>query len=100
VVSALWAWLPSFLNRAHGIAPAQAAVQAALVVLAGAAGSVVWGAVADRAGVYRPAGMLYVTAAVCIATLLLMTLTFALHWSQDMQYALMVTAGFLMTCSV
>ena len=30
VVSALWSWLPSFLNRVHGIAPPQAAVKAAL----------------------------------------------------------------------
>ena len=37
VVSALWSWLPSFLNRVHGIAPAQAALKAALVVLRGAA---------------------------------------------------------------
>ena len=51
VVSAVWSWLPSFLNRVHGIAPAQAAVQAALVVLCGAVGSVFWGAVVDRAGV-------------------------------------------------
>ena len=44
VVSAVWAWLPSFLNRVHGLAPDQAAIKAALVVLCGAAGSVVWGA--------------------------------------------------------
>ena len=43
VVSAVWAWLPSFLNRVHGFAPDQAAIKAALVVLCGAAGSVIWG---------------------------------------------------------
>jgi MFS family permease len=50
VVSAIWSWLPSFLNREYGLAPDQAAVKAALVVLCGAIGSVVWGAVIDRAG--------------------------------------------------
>jgi MFS family permease len=40
VVSAIWAWLPSFLNREYGLAPDQAAVKAALVVLCGAMGSV------------------------------------------------------------
>ena len=45
-VSALWAWLPSFLNRIYGIAPDKAGIQAALVVLAGAAGSLVLGAIA------------------------------------------------------
>ena len=54
VVSAVWSWLPSFLNRVHGIAPAQAGVRAALVVLCGAIGSIVWGAVVDRAGLRRP----------------------------------------------
>ena len=54
VVSALWSWLPSFLNRVHGVAPDKAGIQAALVVLAGAAGAVVWGAVVDRAGMRRP----------------------------------------------
>ena len=48
VVSAIWSWLPSFLNRFHGLAPEQAAARAALVVLVGALGSVVWGTVTDR----------------------------------------------------
>src|SRR5262245_26787648 len=30
-VSALWSWLPSFLNRTYGIAPDKAGMQAALV---------------------------------------------------------------------
>src|SRR4029078_9255612 len=50
VVSAVWAWLPSYLNRVHGMAPHHAATQAALVVLCGAAGTAVCGARADRAG--------------------------------------------------
>ena len=54
VVSAVWSWLPSFLNREYGLAPDQAAVKAALVVLCGAIGSVVWGAVVDRAGARHP----------------------------------------------
>ena len=41
VVSAVWSWLPSFLNRVHGVAPGEAGVRAALVVLCGAIGSVV-----------------------------------------------------------
>src|SRR5215467_131882 len=53
-VSALWSWLPSFLNRARGIAPDKAGIQAALVLLAGALGSLVLGVVVDRAGLRRP----------------------------------------------
>src|SRR4029453_13756078 len=35
VVSAVWAWLPSFLNRVHGISPEKPRIQAALVRLSG-----------------------------------------------------------------
>src|SRR5690348_12907114 len=55
-VSALWSWLPSFLNRSYGIAPDKAGAQAALVVLAGALGSLVLGVVVDRAGVRNARG--------------------------------------------
>ena len=48
VVSAVWSWLPSFLNRYHGVPAAQAGTKAALVVLVSAFGSVVWGNVIDR----------------------------------------------------
>jgi nitrate/nitrite transporter NarK len=50
VLSAMWAWLPSFLNRVHGIAPEKAGMHAAIVVLCGAFGSVLWGVVCDKAG--------------------------------------------------
>src|SRR5215475_7561993 len=69
VVSAVWSWLPSFLNRVHGVAPAQAGVRAALVVLAGAIGSVVWGAVVDRAGLRRSDMKFAALALLCLATL-------------------------------
>ena len=68
VVSAIWSWLPSFLNREYGLAPDQAAVKAALVVLCGALGSVVWGAVVDRAGARRPRAKLHAMALLCIAS--------------------------------
>ena len=76
VVSAVWSWLPSFLNRVHGIAPAQAGVRAALVVLAGAIGSVVWGAVVDRAGMRRSRTKFTVLALLCIATLAALVFAF------------------------
>ena len=72
VVSAIWSWLPSFLNRFHGIAPDQAAVKAALVVLAGAAGSVVWGSVVDRTAVKRARNKLFTMAALCVLALLVL----------------------------
>ena len=105
VVSALWSWLPSFLNRVHGIAPQQAALKAALVVLAGALGSVVWGAVVDRAGLRRPGRKLAVMALLCIATTTVLGLAFGVDrlgmaLGADAQFALIALGGFLATCTV
>jgi len=105
LVSAIWAWLPSFLNRVHGLAPDQAAMRAALVVLCGALGSVFWGAVADRAGRRRPAAKLHATAMVCVASAAVIALAFGaphigIALSAQAQFALLAFGGFLMTCTV
>lgn len=105
LVSAIWAWLPSYLNRAYGMTPEQAAIRAALVVLCGALGSVVWGAVADRAGRRRPAAKLHVAAMVCVASAAVLALAFGsahigIALSEQGQFALLAFGGFLMTCTV
>lgn len=105
LVSAIWAWLPSYLNRAYGMAPEQAAMRAALVVLCGALGSVVWGAVADRAGRRRPAAKLHVAAMVCVASAAVLALAFGaahvgISLTAQAQFALLAFGGFLMTCTV
>lgn len=105
VVSAVWAWLPSFFNRAYGIAPAEAGVEAAVVVLAGAIGSVAWGAAVDRVGLLRPRAKFAALALLCIATLVVLMLGFGarllgLSLSAGTQFALIVFGGFLMTCTV
>ena len=104
-VSALWSWLPSFLNRAQGMAPQDAAMKAALVVLAGALGSVVWGAVVDRAGRDRPGVKLQVVAVLCLATLAVLGFAFGapqlgIALAAPTQFLLIVLGGFLMTCTV
>ncbi len=105
VVSAVWSWLPSFLNRVHGMAPQDAGVKAAMVVLAGAVGSVVWGAVVDRAGKKHQGTKLKVVAMLCVATLVVLgfafgapVLGFAL--TPSTQFTLIALGGFLMTCTV
>ena len=105
VVSAVWSWLPSFLNRAYGLAPAEAGVKAALVVLAGGIGSVVCGAVVDRAGKSRPRAKFTALASLCIATLVILMLAFGtgllgLSLSPGLQFALIGLGGFIMTCTV
>jgi MFS family permease len=104
-LSALWSWLPSYLNRARHLPPDQAAVQAALVVLAGAVGSVVQGAVADRAGLRRPRGRFVAVASLSVLTAVVLALAFGasrcgLEMSAGSQFALIVLGGFTATCTV
>ena len=54
VQGSVLAWLPSFFNRHHGMDLAQAALYAALVLLTGAVGMMICGAVADRASLRTP----------------------------------------------
>jgi MFS family permease len=105
VVSAVWSWLPSFLNRVHGIEPAQAGVKAAIVVLCGAVGSVVWGAVVDRAGARGPRTRFLALAVLCTATFAVLTTAFGapglgIALSAQAQFAVIALGGFLMTCTV
>ncbi|MBA2965230.1 MULTISPECIES: MFS transporter [Ramlibacter] len=105
VVSSVWSWLPSFLNRVHGVAPDQAGVRAALVVLCGAIGSIAWGALVDRAGLRRPRNKLVALAALCLLSLAVLALAFGLPlvgWAltPSMQFGLIAAGGFVMTCSV
>jgi MFS family permease len=100
VVSALWAWLPSFLNRTQGLAPDAAAMRAALVVLCGAAGSVVWGIVVDKVGARRPRAKLAALAALCIASMVVLAVAFAATSGAAQQFALIAVGGFLATCTV
>jgi predicted MFS family arabinose efflux permease len=100
VVSAVWAWLPSFLNRVHGVEPASAGVQAALVVLCGAVGSVIWGTVVDRAGTRRLRNKLYAMAALCVGACLVLAPAFALELPYGAQLAWIAAGGFVMTCTV
>jgi predicted MFS family arabinose efflux permease len=103
VVSSIWAWLPSFLNRFHGMAPDVAGVRAALVVLIGAAGSMAWGMVVDRMGAGRARRKLYTVAGLCILTMLVLIPTFVATGtgiSSSAQLALIGIGGFMMTCTV
>jgi MFS transporter, Spinster family, sphingosine-1-phosphate transporter len=106
VVSAIWAWLPSFLVRSHGMTPQAAGIKASLVVLAGAVGSVFWGAVADRVGRrHGPGAKLRTVAALCLATMLVISFAFGaprlgITLSDPVQFALIVLGGLLMISHV
>jgi hypothetical protein len=103
--SALWSWLPSFLNRAYGIAPDTAGVQAALVVLAGALGSVVLGAVVDWAGTRWLGGGFIAVAILCILSMVALVTAFGaaqagIELTQGSQYRSILLGGFLAPCTV
>ena len=100
VVSAIWSWLPSYLNRFHGVAPDQAAKQAALVVLMGALGSLVWAAVVDRVSVRRQRNKLPALAVLCLVTLVIFLFAFSGSQTGAAQFRLIMLGGFLMTCTV
>jgi MFS transporter, Spinster family, sphingosine-1-phosphate transporter len=104
-LSALWAWLPSYLNRTQQLPPDKAGIEAALVVLAGAIGSVVLGTVADRAGFRRAAGKFIAVASLCALTAVVLALAFGgkrwgLELSRGSQFSLIVLGGFVATCTV
>jgi MFS family permease len=105
VVSAIWSWLPSFLNRVHGIEPAQAGIWASLVVLCGALGSVFWGAAVDRVGMRAPRARFAALATLCLVALAVLAAAFgASHIGVTMtapvQLGLIACGGFVMTCTV
>ena len=104
-VSALWSWLPSFLNRSYGLAPDKAGIQAALVVLAGALGSLVLGIVVDRAGVRRPGSKFLAVALLSLLSMVALMVAFGgahagLVLAPRPQFLLILLGGFLATCTV
>ncbi|MEO6918413.1 MAG: MFS transporter [Collimonas sp.] len=100
VVSAIWSWLPSYLNRFHGMAPDQAGKQAALVILAGAFGGFLWGVVIDRLSIRRPHSKLPMLSLLCLVSLVILTYAFNAPLAGPAQLKLIIAGGFFMTCSV
>uniref|UniRef100_UPI003F4937F2 MFS transporter n=1 Tax=Cupriavidus yeoncheonensis TaxID=1462994 RepID=UPI003F4937F2 len=102
VLSTVWAWLPSYLNRTRGLPPEKAAVSAALVVLCGAVGAVLWGAVVDRSGPRRPRNKLITVAVLCLLSMAMLMPSLGsigLTLAPGRQLAWIAVGGLLMTCT-
>jgi predicted MFS family arabinose efflux permease len=104
-VSALWSWLPSFLGRTYGIAPDRAGIQAALVVLAGALGSLMLGIVVDRAGIRNAGNKFLAVAILSLSSMAALMFAFGskhlgIELTQNGQFSLILFGGFLATCTV
>ena len=76
MVSTIWAWLPSYFNRFHGLAPDQAGLKTGLVVLIGGLGALVWSIVADRLSTRFPRARLFVPAVAAVLTTVFMFVAF------------------------
>jgi predicted MFS family arabinose efflux permease len=99
-LSMTYAWLPTYFNRYYRLSPDQAGVKAALVVLAGGIGAVVWGIVADRLTSRIACARLYVPVAGAVLTTALMATAFAAFPPGSMQFVLIVAGGFTMAVNV
>src|SRR5215471_2902421 len=99
-VSTLFAWLPSYFNRYYGLAPEQAGLKAAVVVLVSGIGSMLWSVVADRLYARTPKARLYVPLAASALTALFVRSAFALFPPGAIQFALIIAGGLVMVGSV
>ncbi|MFO1291963.1 MAG: MFS transporter [Rubrivivax sp.] len=100
VLSTIYTWMPSYLNRYYGLATDQAGIKAAIVILVGGVGAVVWGNLADRAGRGQARRKLHAIAAGCLLTLALLSFAFGAMPPGSQQFALIVAGGFGLTCTV
>ncbi|WP_233859246.1 MFS transporter [Paraburkholderia sp. HD33-4] len=99
-VSAMWSWLPSYLNRFHGMTPEAAAKAAAVVVLVGAFSCAFWGIVVGRLTRRKPRNKLPALSALCLVTTVILVAAFGGTYTGATQFELIVLGGFFMNCTV
>ena len=87
--AAIIAWIPSYMNRFYNLAPEQAAVKAALIVMVGGIGIAGGGFVADRLSTRNVRNRLRIPAIYAIISCLIFATAFQLPES-GVQFALIV----------
>ena len=90
--AALVAWIPSYLNRFYSLAPEQAALKGAVIVLVGGIGMACGGLVADRLSTRDVRHKLRVPAFYAIASGVLFTIAFVIPES-GLQFGLIVAGA-------
>jgi MFS transporter, Spinster family, sphingosine-1-phosphate transporter len=100
VVSTIWAWLPSYLNRYLGLPGDQAGLRTGLVVLAGVLGALTWSRLADRLRARLPNARLTVAAVTAVLTTVFMCGAFIGLPPGNAQFLLIVAGGFVMAGSI
>jgi predicted MFS family arabinose efflux permease len=99
-MSAVTSWLTSFLNRFHGMAPADAARHTAWVILASAAGVLFWGMVVDRLAHRKPRNKLAGLSLLCASTSVIFMFAFCGVCTGNAQFELIVLGGFFMNAII
>ena len=100
IVSTLYTWLPTHLERAYSLAPARAGVMASFVVLAGAVGTVTAGHVADRMARRDVRWRMFVPAIAAVATATTLGTAFGAVPPGPTQMALVLLGGATATCAI
>ncbi|MFG2254277.1 MFS transporter [Streptomyces mirabilis] len=97
VMSALYAWLPSYFSRYLGLSTDQAAARTALVVLAGFLGQIVLSFAADRLARRDRRRRLLLPAALSLVSLVLLVAAFAVMPPGNPQLLVILVAAFTIT---
>jgi MFS family permease len=100
IVSAFYTWLPTQLERAHGLLPAQAGALTAVFVLSGVVGTIAWALTADRQARRDCRRRLTVPAVAALATVALLGTAFAAQPPTASQLALVLVGGATATAAV
>jgi predicted MFS family arabinose efflux permease len=100
IVSTLYTWLPTQLEREYGLPPARAGVMASFVVLAGALGTVTAGHVADRLARRDVRWRMFVPAVAAVATAATLGIAFGAVPPGATQMALVLLGGATATSAI
>ena len=98
-VSTIYVWLPSYLNRFHGLPTDKAGLVTALVLVLGSVGIVLWGYVADRVGDSNPQRKLMVPAACLVVAACCCRWRFGAMQPGSLQFVVIAAGGFMMTAA-
>jgi predicted MFS family arabinose efflux permease len=99
-VSAIWSWLPSYLNRYHAMDAEAASRAAAAVVLIGALSCTFWGIAVGRVAQRKPRNKLPALSVLCVTTSAIFITAFGGHYAGDVQFKWIVVGAFFMNCTV
>ncbi|WP_076861050.1 MFS transporter [Bradyrhizobium mercantei] len=100
VVSTMFSWLASFFNRSYGLSVDKAGIRAAMLLLAGCIGTILWGYLADYFGRTGARNKIWVMAASAFSSALVLPLAFGVFSPGPIQVAMITLGCILMTGTI